>query len=85
MSTGILQFVGGGKGIPADSSDFLRVGVPVIAFVGAPLYLYDEADTLDKVARQDMGKVARAFVQMVERVGALPSDAFVRLPDTADF
>ena len=85
VSTSILQFVGGGKGIPADSSDFLRVGVPVIAFVGAPLYLYDEADTLDKVARQELGKVARAFVQVVERVGALPSDAFERLPDTADF
>ena len=54
--------------LPADSSDFLKVGVPVIAFVGAPLYLYDEADTLDKVAKQDLNKVARAFAHMVERI-----------------
>lgn len=85
VSTSLLQFVSGAKGLPADSSDFLRVGVPVIAFVGAPLYLYDEADTIDKVAKQDLNKVARAFAHIVERIGALPSGNFKRLPDTADF
>jgi hypothetical protein len=57
----------------------------VIAFVGAPLYLYDEADTMDKVAKQELNRVARAFVRVVERVSALPSANFTRMPDKADF
>lgn len=85
VSTSMLQRVGGQPGLPADSSDFLRAGVPVIALVGAPLYLYDEIDTTDKVAREELGKVARAFAHMVERIGAMPSSAFKRLPDTTDF
>ncbi|MFT3857154.1 MAG: M28 family peptidase [Aquabacterium sp.] len=85
VSTSMLQRVGGHPGLPADSSDFLRAGVPVIALVGAPLYLYDEIDTTDKVARDELGKVARAFAYMVERIGKMPSAAFKRLEDTTDF
>jgi hypothetical protein len=80
VSTSLVEWVVGG-GIPADSDDFFRAGLPVIALVGAPLYLYDEADTLDKVARQHLNRVARAFVQVVEQVSALPSANFKRLQD----
>jgi Peptidase family M28 len=85
VSTSMVGLITGGDGIPADSSGFLEVGVPVIAFVGAPLYLYDEADTLDKVAKQELNRVARAFVHVVQGVSALPSANFKRLPDKAAF
>lgn len=80
VSTSLVDMVADGT-IPADSDDFWKVGLPVIAFVGAPLYLYDEADTLDKVAKQDLNRVARAFAHVVEQVSALPSANFKRLPD----
>jgi hypothetical protein len=83
-SISLVSLVTGG-GVPADSDDFLKVGVPVIAFVGAPLYLYDDADTLDKVAKQELNRVARAFAHVVQGVSALPSANFTRLKDTADF
>jgi len=80
VSTSLVEWVVGG-GIPADPDDFFRAGLPVIALVGGPLYLYDDADTLDKVAKQNLNRVARAFVQVVEQVSALPSANFKRLPD----
>jgi hypothetical protein len=85
VSTSLVDFISGGGGIPADSDDFLKVGVPVIAFVGAPFYLYDDADTMDMVATQELNRVVRAFVSVVKRVSALPSANFKRLPDKADF
>lgn len=85
VSTTLTELVNGEPGIPADSSDFLSVGVPVMALVGAPLYLYDDIDTPDKVAQQELGRVARAFVDVVNKVSRLPSSHFKRLPDKADF
>lgn len=84
VSTALTQYVNGGPGLPADSSDFLRSGVPVMALVGAPLYLYDEIDTLDKVAKDELGRVAGAFVDVVRKVSNLPSANFKRLPDNLD-
>lgn len=84
VSTGLTQLVGGEPGLPADSSDFLRAGVPVIALVGAPLYLYDDIDTPDKVAKDELGRVARTFVDVVHKVSALPSANFKRLPYRLD-
>lgn len=80
VSTSLVDLVAGGT-LPADSDDFWKVGLPVIAYVGAPLYLYDEADTPDKVARHDLNRVARAFASVVEQISALPSANFKRLPD----
>lgn len=86
VSTSLVQLVqGDAAGIPADSSNFLAAGVPVIAFVGAPLYLYDEIDTLDKVAKEELGRVAGAMADIVVKLDRLPSERFKRLPDRADF
>jgi hypothetical protein len=80
-----MQFIAGGPGLPADSSDFIRAGAPVVALVGAPMYLYDAADTLDKVAKGELHRVARAFVDVVFGLSALPGENFVVLPFTGDF
>ena len=85
LSTSFMQLLGGGPGLPSDSSDFIRAGAPVIAMVGAPMYLYDGADTLDKVAKSDLHRVARAYVDLVFGLSALPSENFVVLPFTGDF
>ena len=85
LSTSFMQLLGGGPGLPSDSSDFIRAGAPVIAMVGAPMYLYDAADTLDKVAKSDLHRVARAFVDLLFGLSALPSENFVVLPFTGDF
>lgn len=55
-----------------------------MALVAAPLYLYDEIDTPDKVAKDESGRVAGAFVEVVRKVSNLPSANFKRLPDNLD-
>jgi hypothetical protein len=68
-----------GKGLPADCSGFFAQGLPVVALVGSPLYLYDSIDTLDKVAKDNLPRVAQAFVDIVEVADDLPAAQFVRL------
>lgn len=85
LTTSFTQLIAGCPGLPADSSDFIRAGAPVVAFVGAPMYLYDSADTLDKVAKSELHKVARAFVDVVFGLSELRSENFVVLPFTGDF
>lgn len=77
--TSLVQYLEGG-GIPADSSNFLRAGLPVMAFVGAPLYLYDDIDTVDKVPADELGRVTRAFAEAIHRLDEVPADQFQRLP-----
>src|SRR5690606_28912743 len=79
VGTNVMQLLSGG-GIPADSSKFLRDGLPVFALVGAPLYLYDAIDTMDKVPAQELERVAGAFAEVIHRIDALPSANFKRLP-----
>jgi Peptidase family M28 len=69
-----------GKGLPADCSGFFVEGLPVVALVGAPLYLYDELDSLEMVAKDNLPRVAQAFVDIVDFADEAPTDHFVRVP-----
>lgn len=63
-------------GLPADSSHFHRAGVPVVALVGAPIYLYDSIDTLDKVEREQLVPVAEASVDILHHMDTMPRSLF---------
>lgn len=56
-------------GMPTDAS-FLTAkpenGIPVVSFISGPSYLYDMADTLDKVAVKELRPVAKAFTEVVD-------------------
>lgn len=75
-------------GIPTDASFTLVSGVPTVSLVSGPLYLYDDADTLDKVAVDQLVPVARAFVDLLDavdrsagsRLGLIPERLRRRLP-----
>ena len=38
-------------GIPTDASFVLLAGVPIVSLIAGPMYMYDDADTMDKVDR----------------------------------
>jgi hypothetical protein len=40
--------------------------VPLVNFLTAPFYLFDEADTMDKIHRPSLVPVTRAAVRLVE-------------------
>lgn len=81
IGTGWMSFVSGGSGLPADSSGFYQLGLPVMGLVGIPLYLYDDIDTPDKVNPDDLHQVATFFTDVIDGMSALPSANYKRRPN----
>ncbi len=53
-------------GIPTDASFTFVAGVPTVSLVSGPLYLYDDADTLDCIDRDQLVPVAEFFIDVVD-------------------
>jgi hypothetical protein len=49
-----------------DGSEFYVAGVPIVNFLTAPSYLFDAADTMDKIHRPSLLPLTRAAVSIVE-------------------
>ncbi len=60
--------------LPTDADAVYQAGVPTISFISAPIYLYDKADTLDKVLKRDLAPVARSFIEIIDALSTTPSD-----------
>ncbi len=60
--------------LPTDADLVYQAGVPTISFISGPLYLYDKADTIDKVYKPDLAPVASAFADIIDHLAATPSD-----------
>lgn len=63
-----LEFTAGG--IPTDASFTLVSGVPTVSLISGPLYLYDDADTIDRIDRSQLVPVARFFRDIVDDADA---------------
>ncbi|MFD1539291.1 M28 family peptidase [Nonomuraea guangzhouensis] len=50
---------------PTDGAFFHPEGVPLVHFLSAPMYLFDSADTLDKIDVAGLEPLARAAVRIV--------------------
>jgi hypothetical protein len=57
-----------GESPTTDGSAFYLAGVPIVHFLTAPMYLFDSADTLDKIHVPSLAPVTRAVIQIVESV-----------------
>lgn len=66
-----LEFLAGG--IPTDASFTLAAGVPTISLVSGPLYLYDDADTIEQVDVEQLEAVGRAFVDLIDAADHRPA------------
>ncbi|MER7504597.1 M28 family peptidase [Nonomuraea pusilla] len=51
---------------PTDGAFFHPEGVPLVHFLSAPMYLFDSADTIDKVHEESLEPLTRAAVRIVE-------------------
>ncbi|MGB3771117.1 MAG: M28 family peptidase [Rhodococcus sp. (in: high G+C Gram-positive bacteria)] len=69
-------------GIPTDASFILMAGVPTVSFIAGPLYLYDDADTLDKVDTAQLEPVARFYRDVLDRLDREPSATIGLMPAT---
>ena len=86
LGAGLLEFLAGG--IPTDASFTLVAGVPTASLISGPLYLYDDADTIDRIDRAQLVPVARFFADLLDEVdqrrsatlGSMPAPLRRRLP-----
>jgi hypothetical protein len=62
----ILRPTAFGEKPTTDGADFFVAGVPIVHFLAAPWYLFDSADTLDKIHRPSLAPVTRAAVRIIE-------------------
>ncbi len=51
-----------------DGSAFYLAGVPIVHFLTAPMYLFDAADTIDKVHVPSLEPVTRAAIRIIDSV-----------------
>ena len=76
------------SGIPTDASFTFVSGVPTVSLVSGPLYLYDDADTIDRIDVAQLEPVARFFADVIDEaearrgstLGVLPAALRRRLP-----
>jgi hypothetical protein len=59
--------------VPTDAGDFNRKGFTVISLISPPVYIYDQADTPDKVAVDQLNPVAAAFADIIEAIDRVPT------------
>jgi hypothetical protein len=61
-------------GIPTDASFVVLNAIPTISLICGPLYMYDDADTLDKVDQTQLRPVAAFFADMLDILDRTASD-----------
>ena len=63
---------------PNDATMVYQEGVPIISLISGPIYLYDNIDTIDKIAKGALRPTAEAFSDIVWRLMELPAESFAR-------
>ena len=77
---GAALFEASASGIPTDASFTFVAGVPTVSLVSGPLYLYDDADTIDRIDVDQLEPVARFFVDVVDEAETRKSSLLGVLP-----
>ncbi len=61
---------------PCDATMVFQAGVPIISLISGPIYLYDNIDTTDKIAKEDLRPTVETFSDIVWRLMELPAESF---------
>ncbi len=68
---------------PTDGAFFHPEGVPIVQFLTAPMYLFDAADTLDKIHAPSLEPLTRAVARIVHGTSGATSPTFRSEPAAA--
>jgi Peptidase family M28 len=61
---------------PTDGAFYHTEGVPVMNFLSAPFYLFDEMDTLDKIDEENLVPLTRATIRIVDSTRGMTAAEF---------
>jgi len=65
-----------GEDVPTDADMFFVEGTPIISLISGPIYLYDNQDTIDKIAKDELRPTAQAYSDIVWRLMQLDASSF---------
>ncbi|MFN2185984.1 MAG: hypothetical protein ACK2UU_18535 [Anaerolineae bacterium] len=58
-------------GVPTDAGMFARSGYPVSSLISGPVWLFDDDDTLERVAYQELAPLSAMYIDFVGRLNRL--------------
>jgi Zn-dependent M28 family amino/carboxypeptidase len=59
-------------GVPTDASPFQKAGTSIVSLISGPTWLFDDDDTLDRVARNQLVPLTRMYIDFIARLAATP-------------
>ncbi|MBN2462080.1 MAG: hypothetical protein JXB43_00595 [Dehalococcoidia bacterium] len=59
-------------GVPTDAGPLSREGFPVVSYISGPVYLFDAADTLERVPRDQLVPLANLYIDFIENMNRYP-------------
>lgn len=60
---------------PTDGAFYHSEGVPIVQFLEAPFYLFDEMDTLDKIDQEHLVPITRAVIRIIDSTAGTSAQA----------
>jgi hypothetical protein len=58
-------------GVPTDAGMFARGGYPVSSLISGPVWLFDDDDTLERVAVEELAPLSAMYIDFIGRLGRL--------------
>jgi hypothetical protein len=58
-------------GVPTDAGMFAREGYPVSSLISGPVWLFDDDDTLERVAVEELAPLSAMYIDFIGRLGRL--------------
>jgi len=58
-------------GVPTDAGMFAREGYPVSSLISGPVWLFDDDDTLERVAVEELAPLSAMYIDFIGRMGRL--------------
>ena len=59
-------------GVPTDAGPLSNKGFPVVSYISGPVYLFDAADTLERVPRDQLVPLANLYIDFIENLNRYP-------------
>jgi Zn-dependent M28 family amino/carboxypeptidase len=59
-------------GVPTDGFPYFQAGVPIVSLISGPAWLFDQEDTLDRVAKEYLSPLAGMYIDFTSRMGSTP-------------
>lgn len=59
-------------GVPTDAGPLSREGFPVVSYISGPVYLFDAADTLERVPRDQLVPLVNLYIDFIENLNRYP-------------